>query len=193
MTLFFTASLALAVVLGTVLSQALLARARWVNERADGPVVGEGAYREAPVSRWRRRWLGLPIVVGAACTLSALWALVTLGFALAGTLLPPAWPVALSGYALVIVLFVASSKLARRTPDASRAVRFATTHSYLHHGAVLLTFGALATLGHDAWELFLVSAAACAVGVAVTALLHVAAHRDAESLAREGALDGLVA
>jgi len=161
------------------LSQAALASARWRPVLERGELRGAGAYREASVPITRVRWRGVHPSVIAACVLGVLWAFATFCFSLAGAFLPPAWPVAISGFVLSIVLLRVTSHLACRQEDAASFVRTATTYSFIHHGAVVLTFLALSTWGSMA-EVLLFTLVACAIGVAITAYLRASLHTEIE-------------
>lgn len=163
----------LVVIVALPLGQALLARERWDRVPVHGAERGPGAYRSAQVVKTRRLWSGVHPGVLVASSLGLFWAGATICFAGAGLFLPPAWPVAVSGFFLAPVLLVVSTRLACRHPSAARFVRGATTYSFLHHGAVLLTFAAFGLFGAEP-SLFLVALVACAIGVAITALLRAA-------------------
>ena len=160
-------------------SQAVLASSRWRPVLERGALRGAGAYREATVPTTRLRWRGVHPSVMAACVLGVLWAFATFCFALAGAFVPPAWPVAISGFVLSIVLLRVTSHLACKHEDAASFVRTATTYSFLHHGAVALTFAALSTWGSMA-EVLLFTLVACAIGVAITAYLRVSIRTEIE-------------
>lgn len=184
---------ALALAVALPLGQAALASARWNLVIERDQVCGVGAYREAAIPRTRLRWSGIHPSVLAACTLGVLWAFATFCFAMAGAFLPPAWPVAISGFVLAIVLLLAVSRLARPRHDTARFVRAATTYSFVHHGAVLLTFLAIGALG--SMELFAFTGVACTVGIAITAYLRasIATEVERQDLTRETTDAGHVA
>jgi hypothetical protein len=174
-------SLAMASVV--VLAQAALAPRRWRTVVVHGAPIGAGAYREAPAVRTRRRWRAPSASVTAASVLAVLWALATGMFALAGMLLPPVWPVALSGFVLVVLLFHAAAQLAMRAEGRAERVRRITTYSYVHHAAVVGTFALLsvwsAFAGREEMVAILVFAVvACTIGVGITALVRSAARSE---------------
>jgi hypothetical protein len=158
-----------------VLALAALTPRRWQTIMVHGAQIGAGAYREAPVARTRRRWRAPSALVTTASTLSVLWALATGMFALAGMLLPPAWPVALSGCALAVLLFFAAWLLATRADGGAERVRRITTYSYVHHCAVVATFVVFALYDRATIGLLVFSFVACTIGAGVTALLRSAA------------------
>jgi hypothetical protein len=171
-------SLAMASVV--VLAQAALAPRRWQTVVVHGAPIGAGAYREAPVVRTRRRWRAPSGGVTAASMLAVLWALATGAFALAGMLLPPVWPVSLSGFVLVVLLFHAAALLATRGEGRVERVRHITTYSYVHHAAVVGTFALMSVWSAFAGRaemvaLLVFTVVACTVGVGITALVRSAA------------------
>ena len=160
--------------------QAGLAERRWTLEAVHGAVVGDGAFRSAPQRETRARWLGIRPTAFVAALATLLWAFATVLCALAGLLLPPVWPVAISGFVLAVRLVGAAFLLAARDARAPATIGRVALHSYLHHAAVLLTFVVLAAIAHDMVGVLLFTLAACGIGVGVTLLLTSAARLEAD-------------
>ncbi len=172
---FVAAALVLAV--GLPLGQAALASARWGLVIERDAVRGSGAYRSASIPRTRMRWSGVHPSVLAACALGVILAVATACLSLAGLFLPPAWPVAFSGFALACVLLATVSRLACKHSGAGQFVRRATTYSFVHHGAVVLTFTMMAPWMPEVLAFVLVT---CGIGVAITAYLRVSVRTEIE-------------
>ena len=159
-----------------VAAQWFLSRDRW--RRKTETSVGEGAYRAQTATT-----LGAPVFpkrLALLATLTNLWGLLTLLFAVAGFLLIDVTTghtasktlvglVSCSGIVLSIASFIVASRIMRRSDRAFSSACGHAVFGLVHHLALLAVFGFAAG---DIQEMFPVTLVPCAIGLANAAFMH---------------------